>query len=368
MKEMLKQSVGIDCSKDDLAVCFGLLDQDFKIVNKSTHNFNNSTKGFNNLLKWVSKLMSPKLPVCFVMEATGVYHEKLAYYLFDKGCVVHIVLPNRAKSFSRTQKVKTITDKEASKMLAAMGLEKSLEPWQKPDILFASLRQLTRERESLLELKNRIGNQLHALLHQALISKAGVKRLKAQLKLIEKQVKEIDVEIKKTIKEKPEVNSKIKKICTIKGIGVTTAATIIAETDGFNQFHNKKQLVSYAGYDVIEKQSGTSVRGKSKISKRGNKHIRRALHFPALQAVLRNKEYKDLYERLFDRQGIKMKAYTAIQRKLLVLIYTLWKNDESYIEGYINKNLEQPGNQAALTELDKIRPLATQNYKKELVY
>ncbi len=368
MKELLKQSVGIDCSKDEFAVCFGVLDQDFKIVNKSTHIFPNSVRGFSALFKWVSKLVNSKLSVNFVMEATGVYHEKLAYFLFDKDCLVNIVLPNRAKNFSRTQKVKTVTDKEASKMLAAMGLEKDLEPWKKPDILYSSLRQLTRERESLLESKNRIGNQLHALLHQALTSKAGIKRLKAQIKLIEKQVKEIEIEIKKTIKTKPQIDNKIKKICTIKGIGVITAATIIAETDGFNLFNNQKQLVSYAGYDVIEKQSGTSVRGKSKISKRGNKHIRRALHFPALQAVMRNKEHKDLYERLYDRQRIKMKAYTAIQRKLLVLTYTLWKKDEAYIKGYLNIKLEQPGNQAALTELDKIRPLDTQNYKKDLVF
>lgn len=367
MKELLKQSVGIDCSKDEFAACFGVLGQDFKIVNKSTHNFPNSLRGFNALLKWASKLICLNIPVNFVMEATGVYHEKLAYYLFDKGCLVNVVLPNRAKNFSRTQTVKTITDKEASKMLAAMGLEKALEAWKKPDLLYASLRQLTRERESLLELKNRISNQLHALLHQALTPKASIKRLNAQIKLIEKQVKEIETEIKKTIKAKPQIDNKIKKVCTIKGVGLTTAATIIAETDGFNLFQNQKQLVSYAGYDVIEKQSGTSVRGKSKISKKGNKHIRRALHFPALQAVIRNKEHKEIYERLFDRQRIKMKAYTAIQRKLLVLIYTLWKKDESYISGYINKKLEQPGNQTALTELDNIRPLVRQKYEKELV-
>ena len=75
--------------------------------------------------------------------------------------------------------------------------------------------------------------------------------------------------------------------CKIKGIGITTAATIIAETDGFILIKNRSQLISYAGYDVIENQSGSSINGKTKISKKGNKYIRRALHFPALSAVKR---------------------------------------------------------------------------------
>ena len=99
-------------------------------------------------------------------------------------------------------------------------------------------------------------------------------------------------------------------------------------------------MVSYTGYDVVEKQSGSSVNGKTKISKKGNKFIRRALHFPALTVVKYYPEFTNLHSRIYDRTKIKMKGYTAVQRKLLVLIYTLFKNNEAYDPKIYQQRLE----------------------------
>ena len=120
----------------------------------------------------------------------------------------------------------------------------------------------------------------------------------------------------------------------IKGLGIQAVATIIAETNGFELFKNISQLVSYAGYDVIENQSGKHI-GKTKISKKGNGKIRRCLHFPALVVVrCKVKPFVQLYERVYQTSNIKMKGYTAVQKKLLVMIYTLWKKDELFNENY----------------------------------
>ena len=138
-----------------------------------------------------------------------------------------------------------------------------------------------------------------------------------------------------------------------------TAVKIIGETNGFNLIRNKKQLVAFAGYDVVTKDSGSSVKGKPHISGKGNNHIRKALHFPALTSVKFDKNNQDLYKRIETKSGIKMKGYTAVQRKLLVLIYILWKNDEAFDPNYKekkskeNKLLEQPI-MIALTELDQV--------------
>lgn len=109
---------------------------------------------------------------------------------------------------------------------------------------------------------------------------------------------------------------------------------------------------------MVTKDSGTSVRGKPHISGKGNKHIRRVLHFPALTNVKYDEHHKNLYTRIEAKSGIKMKGYTAVQRKLLVLIYTLWKKNEAYDPNYkngnVHKNLEQPIG-TALTELDLVR-------------
>ena len=95
-----------------------------------------------------------------------------------------------------------------------------------------------------------------------------------------------------------------------------------------------RQLTSFAGYDIVEKQSGNTS-GKTRISKRGNSHIRRALHMPSFSAVRHDPQnFGVFYNRIYENTGYKMKGYTAVQRKILCLIYTLWKNNEVYIENY----------------------------------
>ncbi|WP_315814532.1 transposase [Paraflavitalea speifideaquila] len=119
-------------------------------------------------------------------------------------------------------------------------------------------------------------------------------------------------------------------INSIKGVGLISIATIIAETDGFTLFQNQAQLVSYCGYDVVKNQSGKR-QGNTKISKIGNSRIRRILFMPAFSVVRYNiKPFTDLYVRVYMRTLVKMKAYVAVQRKLLILIYTIWKKGESF--------------------------------------
>ena len=126
------------------------------------------------------------------------------------------------------------------------------------------------------------------------------------------------------------LKKKFADICKIKGLGLQSLAVIIAETNGFAAFKNVSQLVSYAGYDVVENQSGNRI-GKTKISKKGNSHIRRCLHFPAFNMIKYEvAPFKNLYERIYEISKIKMKGYTAVQKKLLIVIYTLWKKDEAF--------------------------------------
>lgn len=360
MEKLMKQCVGIDCSKDELVCCFGYLTDQWQTVYKANYVFSNTGRGYKQLLRWSEKLADKNVSLCFVVEATGIYHEKATYFLFDAGKQVNVVLPNKAKHFAQTMKVRTVNDKECAKMLTSMGLEKQLDAWQKPDVVYAHLKQLTRERESVIYERTATKNQIHAEEHSAFPIQSSLKRMKKRIQLMDKQVEEIEQDIVAIVESHPALNEKIKKICTIKGVGFITAITVVAEANGFNLIRNSKQLVNYAGYDVVEKQSGTSVRGKSRISGKGNKHIRKAMHFPALTSVMHDAHHKALYTRLESKHGIKMKAYTAVQRKLLVLIYALWKKDECYDPGYRNrksnvlKNLEQPTG-AALTELDLVR-------------
>jgi len=349
METIIKQSAGIDCGSKELVVSFGQLYINGSFYCRNTKAFTNTTKGFDELVQWITTVHNEDMQVHYVMEATGVYHERLAYYLAANGYYVSIVLPNKVNAFAKTCSSKKQDDCQASKVLAEFGCVKQLDLWQPPHQLYANLKQLTREKHQLQQELTLIHNQLHAEETKAITSLSSIKRMKARLKLLEKQILEVEKEIVNLIDKEESIKERIENVCTIPGVGLQTVITVIAETNGFNLVRNSRQLVSYAGLDIIQKVSGTSVRGRAHISKRGNPHLRCCLYFPAFTAVKYNLPLQKLHNRIVEKQTIKMKGYVAVQRKLLMLIYTLWKKNEPY-ELPI-KFLEQPV-EAALTELD----------------
>lgn len=331
MRKIMRQVLGIDVAQKELVVCLGrMFDVDWALELYSHRTFPNTNKGFEALVLWVKKLTVESIPVRYVMEATGVYHEALAYFLEGKGNEVSVVLPNKISNYFRTLDVKTITDKTASEAIARFGLERKLDNWQRPKEIFRELQQLTRERDQIVEDRTVSKNQLHAEETQAFPNKKSVARVKARIKLLNKQEVEIKIEIAALVEGEKEVAKSVALMCTIPGVGILTAVTVLAETNGFELIRSKRQLTSYAGLDIQEKQSGTSVKGKSKISKKGNRHLRKALHMPALSAIRHEERFKTIFVRLVSRHGVKMKAAVAVQRKLLELIYTVYKTKKEY--------------------------------------
>ena len=150
MKKMVKQVVGIDVAQKELVVCLGRMNDDWSPELYASKTFVNNPKGFEALEKWVNKMTDLQVTVRYVMEATGVYHERLAYYLADKDCALSVVLPNKISNYFRTLDVKTVTDKTSSEAIARLGLERQLNSWKRPNPLFKRLRQITRERDQLV--------------------------------------------------------------------------------------------------------------------------------------------------------------------------------------------------------------------------
>ena len=341
MKRIVKQVVGIDVAQKELVVSLGGMHEDLSIEIYAFKVFPNTKNGFSTLVSWVQTRVDPNVKVRYVMEATGVYHESLAYYLAQQDCEVSIVLPNKISNYFRTLEVKTITDKTASETIARFGLERKLDLWKRPKPIFKKLRQLTRERDQIVQERTMAKNQLHAEQAEAEPHPSSVSRIQKRITLLNKQEKEIQQEIAKMAKEDLEVSSSIEYIRSITGVGLLTTATVLAETNGFELIRNKRQITSYAGFDVKEKQSGTSVRGKARISKRGNRYLRKAMHLPALAAIKHSERFKGIFVRLVSKHGIKMKAAVAVQRKLLEMIYTIYKTKTLYNEDYLKTKSEQ---------------------------
>ena len=334
---MEKYCLGIDVDKKSLNCCF-VLSVSPSIKVKASRSFANSDTGFSNLLAWMGKHRKlPGLHTCVVMEATGVYHEKLAYFLHCQNINVHVVLPLRAKHYMSSIGHRSKTDKMDAKGLAYMGCQQELEPWEKPDATLAELRSLTRQIEALHHQKAMLKNQREALEHAGAVHREAARSNQKIIKALEQEVARLERHVAKLVDSNASLRQKYALFTPLKGIGLMSFAVIASETDGFALFKNQRQLASYSGYDVIENQSGQRA-GRTRISKKGNTHIRRILHMAAWSAVSHNvAPFRQLYDRVYERTGIKMKGYVAVQRKLLAIFYTLWKKDKPFEPEYANK-------------------------------
>lgn len=336
--QILKQNIGLDLSKDDFKANLVVLDIEQESRSKARKKFSNTMNGIDQFFSWFEKKVDPSIKVEFTMEATGVYYEHLAYALFEKGCIVHVVLPNLANKFAESLGISSKTDKLDAFSLGRMGAERKLPRWQPASKHIKTLKTLTRERSKRLKAKTKTVNQLHALNHSKHPPKSSIKRHERLITFLEEQINDIEKDIAELIKADESLDQKIQKITSTPGLGLITVACVVAETNGFAAINNIKQLQSYAGYDIRLRESG-NWKGKSKISKKGNSHIRHALYFPAYTITRYSPHHKAFYERLLKNKRESLIASTAVQRKLLGLIYTLWKKDEYFDPHFAQKDL-----------------------------
>lgn len=339
--ELIKQNVGVevDSKKLKVSLSFLFLNQTIKI--KGSRQFDNSGPGLSSLFDWLESKRDKNLVMHVTMEATGVYYENAAYYFHEKeSFAVHVVLPNTSKAYRESLNLKSKTDEIDAKALGRLGCERVLKIWQPMSVQMLELKNCNRERLRLIKEKTMIINQLHADSASFRPNPNGLKRYKSRISFIENQISETEKELKFLVSKDKELEQRIANVCTAKGLAFKTVVGVVAELNGFALFTNRGQVVSYAGYDVVERSSGNSILGKRRISKKGNSKIRGMLYMAAMSAAQNDEHHKTYYQRIVERTSIKMKGNVAIQRKLLLLIYTLFLKNEPYDPEYRFK-LEQ---------------------------
>jgi transposase len=345
---IIKQVVGIDIAKETFEARFGSITdhQEERFLAAAT--FPNEARGFRKLLEWTkNQLVSQDAPLWFVMEATGAYYEHLAYFLTQHHKQVVVLLPNKVKHFSKTLDAKSKTDRIDARSICQFGLERTLSPWQPPSPQMKLLKELTREYNTIQEMATQVKNQLHAKDHSYQPSVETTKRLGAQLRLFQKQLKSIEQELRSVVNDDDDLRTRIANITSAKGIGFMTVVTAVAETNGFALIRSEKQITSYAGLDIVIRESGKN-QGKPALSKKGNKHLRRAVFMPALAACRFNPILKAFYLRLVCTKANKKVALLAVARKILCLIYTLWKKNVPYDPNYRHQNIRSFSNNLIL--------------------
>lgn len=325
------QCVGIDVSKRKFTATLYITDLNGWCSHTASVDFTNDKSGFNQLLKWTRKEATPGVELSFLMEATGVYYEAIAYHLHRLGKTLFVVLPNKARKFAEYQGIKTKTDSVDSYALAWMGCSDTrLKPWSPPSDTLRRLKQMIRMEQALTKQKVFIKGQLEGVKNSASPEKAVITTWESLMKRIDESLKKNVEHMKELIEADAPMYKKIKCLESIPGIGFHTAAAVVAETGGFAMCSSRKQLASYAGLDVTARQSG-EIDGRRSISKKGNRRIRAILYMPAVSTLVHDEHLRSFYDRVTARnQNAGKIGIIAVERKLLLLMYTLWKKEEMY--------------------------------------
>jgi len=310
---------GVDISKDvfDIMNSKGDYDQ-----------FSNDLNGFKKFTKKLTK------QTLVVMEATGYYHYCLAQYLYQQGYLVSVVNPLSVKRFIQMKLSKIKTDKSDAKAICEYGQFNQVPLYTAKDESQAECLQLIRLIDIYLKQSTAIKNKLHGETTLGIPSKVVYSSLNRSLKSIKKEISLLEDRLNDLVKDYQQKQLTLLK--SIPGMGTKTAIMLIVMTDGFNKFENSKQLCSYAGITPTIRHSGSSVRGKSRISKMGNQKMRNLLFLCSFSACKYNKGCRAIYERIVSKGKSKKLALIAVSNKLLKQAFAIAKSGLPYDDNFVS--------------------------------
>jgi len=286
------------------------------------------------------------------MEATGYYHYCLAQHLYDQGYTVSVVNPLAVKRFVQMKLSKIKTDKSDALAICQYACSNEVPLFTSKDLNQAECLQLMSLIEIYLKQSTALKNKLHGEKTLGIPSKTVYHSINRSLKMIQKEIQLLENKLLELVKEHQQKQLTLLK--SIPGMGTKTSIILIvltdgftkfenakqlcsyALTDGFTKFENAKQLCSYAGTTPTIRMSGSSVRGKSRISKMGNQKLRNLLFLCAFSACKYNKACRELYERIVAKGKSKKLALVAVINKLLKQAFAVAKSGLPYDENYVS--------------------------------
>lgn len=316
--------LGIDVAKEKLDCA--LLDASTNKI-KSKVVLNNAA-GFGKLREWLTK-QKAELPHV-VMEPTGVYHEAAAFFLSDAGLTISFVNPAQLRKFAQGIGVRTKTDKADSEVLARYGNTQKPDAWVPPSASARMLKALLARRDAVADDLQREKNRQEKLVATE-TPPLVLQSVEASIKFLTDELKRLQKSIDDLIDKDPDLRGKKELLETIPGVGRRVSDHITALLAGRN-FERAEQLAAYLGLVPVQWESGSSVRGRPRMSKAGPAHLRKLLYMPALVAARRNPHIKALYIRLIAKGKSKMAAIGAAMRKLAHLCFGVVKTGRAYDE------------------------------------
>jgi transposase len=313
---------GIDVSAATLAVAVQQQDQRFE-----ERIFDNTASGHKTLIRWLHKW---KAWVRVSLEATGIYSLDLALAL-DKaeGIEVAVLNPKLIHRFAQTLR-RSKTDSADAQVLAEYSARMPFTPWSAPGLNGLQLRSISRHIQSLVVEYARQNNRLHAAEKSALTPRCVVQDLKRSMASLQLRLARLRSAAIELVRRDKAMQESFELLIGMPGIAAISALQLLGELAPLSPEMSARQWVAHSGLDPSHRESGTSVHKPSRISRAGNRHLRRALHMPALVAVRHDPHLKAFYESLLGRHKAKMQALIAVERKLLHAIYGIFKSRMPY--------------------------------------
>ena len=277
----IKQFFGIDISKD----VFDVVD------NMDNHyQYKNDPSGFKEFYKILTEHSH-----C-VMEVTGSYYQALATWLYSKSVDVSVVNPLSVKRFIQMRLKTSKTDKLDARMIRLYSESEDPELWHPPSQYITEANELHKLIVLLLKQRTALKNKLHGLNAKGITTSAVVRSLRRQIRNLDNEVSALESKLEDVVKGQQA--DLMTRLCSIPGIGKRTAIYLIVLTQGFEKFENSRQLISYFGLNPTIHESGSSIRGRSRISKSGNNHIRNLLFMCSFTACEHNKSCREIFQRI----------------------------------------------------------------------
>ena len=316
--------IGIDVSKEKLDCAWPREEGKLK-----TKVFSNAIAGWQELIEWSLKNTGLEIEqLHFVMEATGIYHEQLATSLYDAGAKVSVVNPAQVKLYAQGLGVRTKNDKKDSVVLARYGLKETPKLWQPEPLEIHTLKALIARLDGIEKDLQREKNRQE----KALISKAPeevINSLSQMIELLETEQQRLDGLIDEHINKHEKLKDNKALLESIPGVGKVIATRMLMII-GRRQFESASQCSAYLGLVPVQHESGSSIRGRSRLSKAGNPVIRAKLYMATVVATRYNPDIKAQYERLTSKGKSKMSALGAAMRKLVQICFGVLKHQQPY--------------------------------------
>jgi transposase len=314
-------AVGIDVSKRKLDVALLVEGASGKVKSKV---FDNNSSGYQTLMHWMlqRELQPERTHLC--LEATGPYSEAVAQALADAGWKVSVVNPARIKGFAQSELSRNKTDRADAALLARFCVAMRPPLWTPMPLEYRQLRAWVDRLQALKDMRQQEANRVEA--HQAARQEELVSSVRVHITWLDQQIREIQKQIDDHIDRYPNLKSDATLLTSIPGMGDITAAKVLAYGGDLRRFVSAKALAAFIGVSPRQRLSGTSVRGRTIISRTGHADLRKALYMPGLVALRHNPAIA-LFGMRLRSAGLAPKAIVGgAMRKLAHLMYGVIKS------------------------------------------